>query len=65
MMIEVGVTHQITINGDNAWIKLSVSDTLPDGTDLDSAVDQLGQKVNQKIIDVIETTVATVEKYTN
>lgn len=64
-MIEVGVTHQITINGDNAWIKLSVSDTLPDGTDLDSAVDQLGQKVNQKIIDVIETTVATVEKYTN
>lgn len=62
--IEIGVTHQITISGDNAWVKLSVSDDVPNDMNLDLAIDNLAKKVNEKIIDVIENTVHTVENYT-
>jgi hypothetical protein len=64
--IEIGVTHQITINGDNAWVKLSITDDyeITGPSDLDLFVNDLSKKVNDQIIRVIEQTVETVDNYT-
>lgn len=75
--VEIGVTHQVTINGDNAWIKLSIADDYDIAPDdptsgivtnrvktVDEAVDALSKTVNEQIIKVIEQTVETVDNYT-
>jgi hypothetical protein len=65
--LEIGITHEVKINGDKSWIKLSIcdeyefSDKL--GRDLEEAVSDLSEKVNQQLIKVIEKTVETVENY--
>lgn len=64
--IEIGITHEVLINGDKSWIRLSISDDYDVSQtemDVDAAVDALAKKVNAKLIDVIETTVETVENY--
>ena len=61
--IEIGVTHEVVINHDKAWIRLAITSDVPDHTDLDSAIDLLSERVNTRIIDVIETTVKTVTGY--
>ena len=63
MRIEIGVTHQIQINGDNAWVKLSVEDEVSQSVELSDAVSALSDKVNKEIIKVIENTVETVNEY--
>lgn len=65
--IEIGITHEVKINGDKSWVKLSISDEF-DFTDklkrdLDDAVSALSEKVNQQLIKVIEHTVETVNNY--
>jgi hypothetical protein len=62
--IEIGITHEVVINGDKSWIRLSVTDEVPESMDPDPAIDALAVRVNEKLIDVIETTVKTVNDYT-
>lgn len=72
MKIEIGITHEVVINGDKSWIRLAITDDF-DCTDyesssardkdLDKAIDALSKKVNEKVIAVIEQTVKTVEEY--
>lgn len=65
--LEIGITHEVKINGDKSWIKLSISDEYEFGDklgrDLDQAVSDLSDKVNQQLIKVIENTVETVNNY--
>lgn len=74
--IEIGITHEVMINGDKSWIRLAIADDYDispnDGTagvipnrvkTLDDAVNDLSKKVNEKVIAVIEQTVKTVEEY--
>jgi hypothetical protein len=65
--LEIGITHEVKINGDKSWIKLSITDDYDFsdklGRDLDQAVSDLSAKVNQQLIRVIEQTVETVSNY--
>lgn len=64
--VEVGVTHQIKIGRESAWIKVGVTHEYdPDqpGYTMEDAIDDVERVVNRKIIDVIESTVATVTEY--
>jgi hypothetical protein len=65
--VEIGITHEVKINGDKSWIKLSISDDYDFsdklGRDLDKAVSDLSEKVNEQLITVIQQTVETVNKY--
>jgi len=62
--VEIGVTHQIKIGHESAWIKLSVTDDNEKYGDIDDAIDVLTVKVNQRIFDIIEETVESVEEFT-
>lgn len=61
--IELSVTHQIVINGDNSWVKLGVDSQVRNDETTDEAIERLIVLVNQKIINAIEKTVETVESY--
>lgn len=61
--VEVGVTHQIKIDRQDAWIKTSVTLDVPDGHLIGDAIDEASEIVNKKVLDVIEQTVATVQKF--
>ena len=65
MRIEIGITHEVTIKGDKSWVRLAISDDyeVQDNKDIDKAIDSLAEKVNKKLIDVIEQTVETVSNY--
>jgi len=62
--IEIGVTHQIKIGREDAWIKLSITDEHEKYGDVDNAIDELTVKVNKRIFDIIEDTVESVEVFT-
>lgn len=63
--IEIGITHEVMINGDKSWIRLAVSEDYDvDGpVTVDQHIDILAEKVNKKLLNVIEQTVETVENY--
>lgn len=60
--VEVGVTHQIKIGREDAWIKVSVTLDNEDES-IAKTIDRASAVVNQKIFDVINQTVNAVEKY--
>ena len=64
MKIEVGVTHEIKIGRESAWIKLSITEDFPVDTDYDENIAFLTRIVNKKILYVIEDTVNTINEYT-
>ena len=61
--IELSITHQVVINGDNSWIKLGVDSQVQKDETTDSAVERVTNLVNEKIIKAIEKTVETVNSY--
>lgn len=64
--IEIGITHEVVINGDKSWVRLAITDdydVVDQDTDLDLFVSDLSSKVNDKLIKVIEQTVETVNNY--
>jgi hypothetical protein len=61
--IEVGITHEVVINGDKSWVRLSITDDVPEGIDPDIHLAFVSKKVNEKLIEVIEQTVETVNNY--
>lgn len=76
--VEVGITHEVVINGDKSWVRLAITDDydiapedptaglVPNRVkDLDTAVADLSEKVNTHLIKVIEKTVETVSNYSN
>ena len=64
--VEVAVTHQVRIGREQAWIKVGVNldydPDLPSYT-IEDQIDRATRIVNDKVIDAIEETVATVEAY--
>lgn len=64
MQIEVGITHQIKIDGQPSWVKLGVTNEVSDNADLAEEIDVLSDLVNEKLLTVIEQTVNTVTNYT-
>jgi hypothetical protein len=64
--IEIGVTHQVRINGESAWIKLSVENEIEseDLVTIDDATDELSKFVNNKVIEICQQTADTVNKFT-
>jgi hypothetical protein len=61
--IEIGITHEVVINGDKSWIRLCIAEDTPNTTNIDQAVEALAEKVNTELIKVIEKTVETVSDY--
>ena len=61
--VEISITHELHINGDKAWVKLGVSREVESGETIEDAIAATSTLVNEKIIQVIEETVDTVEKY--
>lgn len=63
--IEIGITHEVVINGDKSWVRLAISeDWDPDGpVTVEEHTDRLAEVVNAKLINVIEQTVETVNNY--
>jgi hypothetical protein len=61
--IELSVTHQIVINGDNSWVKLGVDSEVQKDETTDDAIERVTNLVNEKIIKAIEKTVETVNGY--
>lgn len=62
--VEVGVTHQIKIGREDAWIKVAVTTDKREDESMPQAIDRTSKVVNRKILDVIEKTVKTVNEYT-
>jgi hypothetical protein len=64
--VEVAITHQIRIGREDAWVKVGVhldyDPDLPSYT-IEDQVDRATRIVNNKVIDAIEETVATVNIY--
>jgi len=63
--IEIGITHEVSIKGDKSWVRLCISDDyeIDGGKNLDRAVSDLSEMVNEQLIRVIEHTVETVGNY--
>jgi len=61
--IELSITHQIVINGDNSWVKLGVDSQVLKDENSDTAIERVTNLVNEKIIKIIEKTVETVNSY--
>lgn len=61
--IEIGVTHEIKIGRESAWVKYGVAEDVPDESDLDVATDALTKYVADKVLNIVEQTVAAVEKF--
>ena len=65
--IEVGITHEVLIKGDKSWVRVAITDDYEFsdklGRDLDAAVSDLSEMVNEQLIRVIEHTVETVGNY--
>lgn len=65
MKIEIGVTHEVTINGDKSWVRLAITDEVPESVEPDAHIMFVARKVNEELIKVIEQTVETVNNYNN
>lgn len=61
--VEVSVTHQIKIGREDSWVKIGVSSEVRDDETLDTAIDRVDMVIQRKIFDVVNNTVAAVNKY--
>lgn len=62
--VEVGVTHQIKIDREDAWIKVSVNREVRPTETYADAIESANKVVQQKVMDVILSTVKTVNEFT-
>lgn len=63
--ITVGVTHQIEINNDRAWVKLEYTTEVLDGEGFEGAAERANQAIQDKIVNIIESSAKTVIDYEN
>lgn len=61
--VSVGVTHQVRIGNEDAWIKTEYNVEVLDGETLEQATDRVNEVLQKKIFDVIESTVEAVKAY--
>jgi len=61
--VSVGVTHQVRIGREDAWIKLQVDTDVNINEDTEDAVDRANQVIQRKIFEVITSTVEAVEAF--
>lgn len=61
--VEVGITHEIKIGREKAWIKVGVTLDLDPGEEVVSGIERATDVVNESIFKTIESTVEAVEKY--
>ena len=61
--VEVSVTHEIKIGREKAWVKVGVNMDVPTGSNISDTTDEASDLVNEKVMQVIEDTVTTVENY--
>lgn len=61
--VSVGVSHQVRIGHEDAWIKLEYNvEVLPDES-LEAAADRVNEVLQRKIFEVVESTVEAVKAY--
>jgi len=60
---EVSVTHQIRINREDSWVKVSVSLDRYETEKIQDTIDRASRIVNKKVIDTIQETVQTVQQF--
>jgi hypothetical protein len=61
--VSVGVTHQVRIGREDAWIKLEVVTDVTINEDTEDAVDRANEIVQRKIFEVITSTVEAVKAF--
>ena len=61
--VEVSVTHNIKIGREDAWVKISINTDVQANETIDTAIDRVDSIIQQKIFDVINNTVDSVNKY--
>lgn len=62
-ILKVGVTHQISINGDNSWIKLEIESRVQDGETSEQAFDRVNKELQEKVISAMESSAQTIIDY--
>ncbi len=62
MTVEVGVTHEIVIDGEKSWVRYAVSSEVEPGETLETARERVSEHVNQGVLAVIQETVESVRK---
>lgn len=61
--ITMSVTHSVTINGDNSWIRLEINSKVQPNESGDQAFDRVNQVIQDKIMTAIENSAQTVIDY--
>jgi hypothetical protein len=61
--IEVSVTHEIKIAGDKAWVGVRLISTVRANETTEDAQDRVGNEVQTAVMNEIQRTVATVERF--
>jgi hypothetical protein len=61
--ISMAVSHHVTINSDEAWIKLEMNRAIQNGETEQDAFESLNRSVQKRIIEAIESTAAAVMAY--
>jgi len=61
--IEIGVTHEVLIGREKAWIKFGISTKVMPDEDADAAITRASSIVNNNIMSIIEDAVQTVTDY--
>lgn len=52
--VEIGVTHEVKIDGNSAWIKVGINAAVQEGEDADTAVTRASKIVARNVIREIE-----------
>lgn len=61
--IEIGVTHEIVIGREKAWIKFGINSKVQPDENTDEAVSRVSTIINNKIMTIIEEAVTTATEY--
>lgn len=59
---EIGVTHEIMIDGEKSWVRYGVTYSVEPGENEETARERASQHVNDGVLDVVRETVETVRK---
>lgn len=61
--VSVGVTHQVRIGREDAWIKVEYNVEVRPSESLEGATDRANEVLQEKIFDVITSTVEAVKAF--
>ena len=61
--ITIAVTHQVSIRGEDAWIKIEIQSKVQEDEIAETALARINHQVQGNIIEIIESTAKTVMDY--